>query len=94
MVYGSCLEITNHPLQNADAFLKDADTVITNDYWLAVVKLDPTPFEDAIQLLRKDLTAVKETMDRTTPMADMHLVEASLNTLVDSFPLQTVNEDF
>jgi tetrahydromethanopterin S-methyltransferase subunit B len=34
-------------------------------------------------LLRNDLTAVKETMNRTTPIADMHPVEASLNTLVD-----------
>jgi tetrahydromethanopterin S-methyltransferase subunit B len=83
MVYGSCLEIKNHLLQNAVAFLKDADTIITSDYWRAVVKLDPTPFEDAIQLLHKDLTAVKETMDRTTPITDTHPVEATLNTLID-----------
>jgi hypothetical protein len=88
LIFGSGAEVVNAPLQHAVAFQKEADIIVTNHYWKAVVKIDLTPFKDTILLLRNGLKVVREALDNTTPIAELRSVETSLNYL--SYKLATL----
>jgi hypothetical protein len=60
--------------------VKEKDVILTSDYWRIIVNFDLSAFEDAITVLREDLSRV-EIAKRTTPVGELRHVETALKFL-------------
>jgi hypothetical protein len=62
-------------------FLRTKNVIITRDVWRVAIDLDTQVYEDAIAMVRNDLTSVDKQKKEFTPVAELKQVGKLLNTL-------------
>jgi len=62
-------------------FLRQGDTVLTNDAWHATAELSVSSYEEAVSIIRNDLRLMNEQKKGFTSIAELRQIEVLLDTL-------------
>jgi hypothetical protein len=80
---GNAVEIVNLPLKHSIVFIREAELVLTSDLWRVIVNFDLSAYEEAITVLREDLTQVEGIANHSTPIGELGQVDLALNSFED-----------
>jgi hypothetical protein len=81
---GSTAEIVNSPLNHSVVFIREAELVLTSNHWRVTVNFDLSTYEEAITVLREDLTHVEGLAKHSTPIGELRQVDLALNSFEDT----------
>ena len=84
LFWGSTTAIVNSPLNHSVVFIREAELVLTSDHWRVIVNFDLSAYEEAITVLREDLTRVEEIANHSTPIGELRQVDLALNSFEDN----------
>jgi hypothetical protein len=69
------------PLNKSAIFLREKDIIISSDNWHIALDLNTRNYEDAIATICSDLETINSHHKEFTPVVELKLVEASVDTL-------------
>jgi hypothetical protein len=80
LIYLDGAEVINTPLNHSVIFVPETKVVMTSSYWKVVVNFNLTTYEDAITILKSELSEVED-VGLTSQVEELHRVKRVIDSL-------------